>query len=252
MGWYVDGEWAVDNRELSFLKFKEKAFLMTNNIIVRSTQLKIDLSFSVESRKEPAVKSKGKINTTEVLAVGLSNQLYRIKSFDAFVPAIDLHGYALLFFRSQEGYIAYLHQVEEQSLYNLQSAFTIDVGADPRRMCPYEYIGVKTDLTILVDYDSDTMRVNINNKPCIEYKINRRLFPEPKVAFTFSGFSSNLNPIALRVHEVSISKGVLPSSALFEPTFHADVDSFIRNVNKYDPLHGQNASFSNVMLTQVN
>lgn len=251
LGWYVDGEWGVDNKELSFLKFKEKSFLMTNNIMVKSSHIKVDMSFTIEQRREPATKSKGKISTTEVLVVGLSNNLYRIKSFDPFVPIVDMHGYGLLFFKSKEGYIVYLEQFEEQNLYNLQTAFDIEVSADPRRLCTYEYLGVKTDLQILMNFETETIHVMINGHRCIDYKINNRLFTEPKIALTFAGFSSNLNPIQIKMHETSISKGAYASAKDFEQTFHNDVDSFIKTLNKYDPKHGQNASFSNVMLTQV-
>lgn len=247
----MDGEWGVENRELHFLKFREGAFLMTNNILVKSSQVKVDLSFTVETRQEPETKAKPTIHTSEVFIVGLSSQLYRIKTFDKFVPIADMHGYGLIFFKSKGGYMIYLEQFEEQNLYNMQTTFNIEVPKDTRRYCMHEYLNTRNDLKIWMNFETETLHVSINDKKCIEYQINTRLFPEPKVAFTFVGYSSNVSPLQLKINETSIYKGVMPSGKDFEQTFHNDVDTFIKTLDKYDPLHGQNASFSNIMLTQV-
>jgi len=224
---------------------------MTNNIIIKSSQIKIDVNFTVEHQKELNSKATPKILNTEVLAIGLSNQLYRIKTFDPYIPVMDMDGYGLLFFKSSKGYVIYLQKFEEQNLYNLQSAFDIKFKSDSRRFCYHEYLNSKNEVSILMNFETESLHVTVNGKKCIDYKINKRLFPEPKVALTFGGYSSSLSPIQLKMHETSIYKGTSLSSQEFEPTFHNDVDTFIRNVDKYDPLHNQNASFSNVMLTQV-
>lgn len=226
-------------------------FLMTNNILIKSSQIKIDLKFTVETQKEINTKIEPKILNTEVLAIGLSNQLYRIKTFDSYIPIMDMHGYGLLFFKSKKGYVIYLQQFEEQNLYNLQSIFDIKFRNDSNRYCLHEYLDSTNDIGILMNFETDSLHVTVNGKECINYKINRRLFPEPKVALTFGGYSSTLSPIQVKMHEISIYKGSQASAQDFEPTFHNDVDTFIKTLDKYDPLHGQNASFSNLMLTQV-
>lgn len=219
--------------------------------MVKSSQININLSFSVEQQKTSAENPQKRINSSEVLIIGLSNELYRIKTFDQYIPVVDVHGYGLMFFKSNEGYVVYLEHFEEQNLYNLQAVFDENIKEDPRHYCNHDYLDITNDVKIAMNFEAETLHVTINGKSCINYKINKRLFPEPKVALTLAGYSSAVNPIQVTVYEVSMYKTTIPSAIEFASTFHSDMDTFISHVDKYDPLHEQNASFSNIMLTQV-
>lgn len=225
---------------------------MTNNLLVKADEIKFNLNFTVTSNDKPAIRTKGMIDKPEVLVVGLSNNIYRIKTFDQYLPNFDLSGYGILMFKSSEGYIVLLEQFEEQNLFNLKMAFDKTFKYDKRRYCSHNYLDATTNIQVHMNFKTESIHVYVNGESCINYKINTRLFPEPKVALTFAGYSSNISPIQLNVHETSIYKGMLLSQMRNSTeVFHNDVDTFINTLDTYDPLHSKNASFSNIMLVQV-
>lgn len=223
---------------------------MTNNIMVKSGKVRIDLSFSIDKSKY-IPKSKPKTANGEVFAVGLSGSLYRIKTFTEKLPVFDMHGYGLMLFKSKAGYVVYLEQFEEQNLYSLPAIFKTDIKKTPERFCLYDYIDKKTEMRIIMDFEAETLRVDVNGNKCIEYRIDTRFFPEPKMAFTLAGYSSKSSLVQMQLHETSIYKSTITAAKEFDSVFHNDVDTFMNHIEMYDPLHSKNASFSNVILTQV-
>lgn len=219
--------------------------------MVKSSHIDISMNFKVEKQKNETAGRNPRIRFPEAFAIGLSNHLYRIQAFHESIPVFDLRGYGIVFFKSEEGYIVHLKQFEDQTLYNLPAIYEANYKRDPRLYCKHDYTAASNDVQISLNFETENLHIYINGKSCIEYKINQRLFPEPKVALSFVGYSGELSPIQIRMNEVSIYKGKRVSAQELEPVFHNDVDTFIHNLDKYDPLHGSNASFSNIMLTQV-
>lgn len=224
---------------------------MTNNLMLKGAQINITLNITVRQAPKAAKSATTRPIGSEVLVLSLSNNLYRIKTFNSSVPVFDLHGYGLMFFKSAEGYVAYLEQFEEQNLFDLQTVPSLNYKADARRFCHYDYMDSDTEVKVEMNFETEAFHIRLNGKDCINYKVNTRLFTEPKVAVTFGGFSKGANPISVRLNEVSLYKSKNPSAQEFQKTFHNDVDTFINALDWHDPLHSLNASFSNILLTQV-
>lgn len=248
LGWYVDGEWTVQNKELVFLNFKGKSALMTNNLIVRGNELQFKIEFTVKQDMSEATKITSPVQNTEVLVMEFGNRMYDIKGFDASATIADLNGYALFFFRKDGKSLVVLHPIFEPNQYNLQLVFDINYQDDKSKYCEYDYLNVKTQLRVFFNFQRSAFQVFINEQMCMQYHVDERLFPTPKATFSFVGYSSKASPIQFTMDRLEIAK--VPQLLGSAKPFHADTESIMRNIQTYDKNHSESTSLSNVLLIQ--
>lgn len=79
MGWYVDGEWNIHNKELNFLNFKEKAFLLSNNLKIHSAKIFFNFQFSIKRDLTAFRNKRTLIEYDEVFVFNFSPSLYPIR-----------------------------------------------------------------------------------------------------------------------------------------------------------------------------
>lgn len=248
LGWYVDGEWKVDNKELCFLNFTGKSSLITNNLVVKGNDLQFAVSFEVQQDMSVSKSIESPISNTEVIVFDFSNRIYDIKVFESEGTIADLSGYSLFFFRRKGKQIVYLKQMFDQNSYNLQMIFDEVDKINPSLYCKYEYLNNKTDLNVTFDFEQNLFQVKLNESPCISFRIDERLFPTPKATMSILGYSSSLSPIKILIKKIAIAKTA--SQNLNDKPFHSDMESLLKHVNTYDNLYQTGGSLTNVMQVQ--
>ncbi len=248
LGWYVDGEWSIKDKTLNFLDFKEKSFLLTNNLIMKSNKILFEMEIKVEHDLTQFKNKKPMMDTNEVLVMSLSPHIYPVKNFATFSPLSFISGYCLFLFQKEDKAVLFLDEVERGLGYDMRMIYDYNYTYDKRKYCELDYRNKTLNFKILFNFDSGNFKVSINNKACIRYKINQRIFNENKVGFTFTGFSSGISPISVYLKNVSVKKNVL-----YKPVnaFHSTVYSFQSSLRDYDQDHQNEASLSNIMLMQA-
>lgn len=248
LGWYVDGEWNVDNREIVFLNYRGKSALITNNLVIRGSFLQFHLEFMVKQDMGQAGSITSVIDKPEVIVIQLSQRIYDIKSFDQFGTVADLSGYSVFFYRKNGKSIARLKALHEQGNYNLQLIHEEPEETDSRLFCEHNYLNASTDMKVFFDFTASTFHVFLNGKNCISYRIDERFFMNPKATLTMVGYSSKVSPIKLSLQKLRIGK--VPFVSRDSKPFHADSESILSHVEAYDSLHMSSSSLTNVMLIQ--
>ena len=249
MGWYVDGEWSVQNSEISFLNFRAKSALITNNLVVKSPRIDFYFNFTTFHNPSRTSEINSLITQKEVFAFTFASEPYNIKRFDQYATFSDMQGLGLFFFRPSETGVVYLKEFSEPGPYNMQLIYSENYGFDKRMFCEYDYLNTTTFLKASLDFARGTIEIFINQKPCVTYRLPERIFPTNKATVSMVGYSSKGAPVMLKMNELSVYKEsmVMPS---MDP-FHANINSLISHLYKYDPYHVHNASLSNVMVIEV-
>lgn len=248
LGWYVDGAWVVEDHHLSLLNFENKSVLMTNNLVVKGSQLHFAINFRAELDPKRKSAKSSEVESAEVIAFDFSNRLYDIRTFDEQGTVADLGGYSLFFMRRGEKQIVLLKAMIDQGLYNLQMAFDESVSKDSPFVCAYDYINSDTQLDVFFNFPGNLFRVLINGKACITYSIEEQLFPEPKATLNLLAYGSAIAPLNIKIKSIEISK--VPLMDPNAKSFHSDAESLLHHINEHDPLYAQSASLTNIMLLQ--
>ncbi len=248
LGWYVDGEWQVQEKQLSFMNYNPGLFLLTNNLRIGSSKIFYDLSLSM-NHSNP--NSGGEVGEqSEVLAFSISNDLYPIQSFNKNSRELSLSGYTVFVYRKREKFLFFLKIFQRQVLYNLGSIRTEDFTKDGRMFCEYDYLDKDTSLKFLMDFEAGNFHVFINDHVCISYGIDKNVFGEDedtkRTVLTVGGFSSNASPIRLDLKSLSIYKLIVKNANYLK--FHDDVSKFSSAMEFYDDRAKENKSLSNIML----
>ena len=249
LGWYVDGEWEVKDKQISFMNYKEKSFLITNNLILKSSKVYFKLNITVVQDFDKSKKSQNGINSDEVMVFSLSPNLYPIKTFDQFSTKMYLDGYCVFMFRQNGKSYLFLDQVQDYANYDLQLIFNTNLH-DDRTYCEIDYLNKDSQINFFLDFDTGNFHVFFNDKNCISYRINQRLFYENKAALTITGYSSQRSPVQMKLNELSVFKQVYIDNSRDKESFHSSIDSFSASMDKYNPLHKNTTSLSNILLIQ--
>lgn len=250
MGWYVDGEWSVQNSRLSFLNFKKKSSLITNNLIIKAPRVEFIYNFKVEHKQDTDL-NEGDISGKEILVLQISPEIYDISTFDDKQSIMHSHGIALFFFRDSNG--AGIIQYKEFSIngmYNVREVYTEDFGTDNRLKCAYNYLNVNTRLNITMNFQTSTIHVVVNGLNCIEYRISQEIFSQNRATTGLFGFSTSTSLINLIVEEISIYKMVSILTTQ-DASFTSNANEMFASIRNFDKTHFQNASLSNILLINV-
>ena len=249
LGWYVDGSWSVDDKELNFLNYNENNFIMTNNIFLKSPKISYFINFTVNQDFEKwDIQQKKLLNNPEVLVFLLSSKLYDIKNFDETRTTATLKGLGIFLFKAGDGYTLLAQPFYTNMLYDFQAIYRKVNNYNRNYSCKIDYMNKKTKLQFNVDFEKNNIEIITNERKCLDFPITNQLLEQNKVGFTFTGYSSNLSPIKVNLHEFSAVKLIKPDP--LEKTFHSEVRTFVNALNKHDPLFNKNSSMSNVMLIE--
>lgn len=251
MGWYVDGEWKVEGGVLSFLQFKDKSGLATNNLVMKSSRIEFFWNFRVDYQAPNPPKSNPRIPENEVLAWSISPEIYDIKSFDSQQTVMHANGLVIFMYRAKDGRsVISLKEFPTPVMYNLREIFLWNVAVDGRTTCLHTYLNQNTQFNFTMDFEMATMKLYVNGNPCLETKIPQNIFPVRRATTTFFGYSSENAPISIKFEEISIYKAVNLLTSR-DAAFTNSVHGLIQTVKSYDPMHFKNASLSNIMLLDV-
>lgn len=251
LGWYVDGEWKVENGMITFLEFKERSGLATNNLVMKSPRIEFIFDFKVDFQPKTQGTANPRIQETEVIVFSISPEIYDIKSFDAQQTVMHAYGLTLFMFRAKDGKsVLFVREFNTPTMYNTREIFQEYEKETNKPGCDIDYLNKNVFLNVTMDFDSATLRVSVNDKSCVDHKISNTVFPQQRATTTFFAYSSEKGPIRVTFSEVSIYKAVSLLSSQ-QAALTASVHGLVQQVNKYDPLHFKNASLSNILLMDV-
>jgi hypothetical protein len=222
---------------------------MTNNLILKSSKLFFQIKLNVvQDFTKFTGTEKIPFNNDEVIVFSLSPNLYPIKTFDQFSSGNYLDGFSVFMFRKDNKSYLFLDQMEKYSNFDLQMIFTKNMY-DNRTYCEIDYLNVDSiSLKFFLDFSTGNFHVYYNDKNCINYRINQRLFYENKAALTITGYSSQKSPVQFTMSELSIFKEIYTDQQ--QESFHSSITSFNAAMEKYNPLHQNNTSITNLLLIQ--
>lgn len=222
---------------------------MTNNIFLKSPKVSYFLNFTVNQDFEKWDVQKMKLlQNSEVLIFLLSSNLYDIKNFDESKTTGTFKGLGIFLFKAEDGYILLTEAFYTNMLYDYQSIFKKASDYSKNFSCKLNYINQNTKLQFNVDFEKNNIEIIANEKKCVDFPITNDLLNKNTVGFTFTGYSSNLSPIKIKLHEFSAIKLIKPDS--LDKIFHSEVRTFINALNKHDPLFQNESSMSNIMLIE--
>lgn len=113
----------------------------------------------------------------------------------------------------------------------------------------HNYRNTTTSLNVTLDFVTNTLSVNVNNNPCIEFSLSSSVFAMPKATVSLLGYCTKDNPITMTLNELSIYKQDYIKQ--LEEPFHANINTLLSSIQLFDPYHFQNQSISNILLINV-
>lgn len=251
MGWYVDGEWKVENTMLTFLQFKDRSGLATNNLVMKSVRIEFIWDFILDHRPPATPIAAPRIKEKEVLAWSVSPEIYDIKTFDGNLTTMHVNGIVLFVFRGPDGKgVVKVKQFPTPTMYDAREIHTEPVTLDKVNACQIDYINKRVNFNVTMEFEQATLILTVNDVICLEHKIPEAIFPTHRATTSFFGYSTENDPVCIRFQEISIYKEVnmmVPSEGAFTGSVHG----LIQMVRKLDPEHFRNASLSNIMLMDV-
>lgn len=243
----MDGEWAVTDHDLTFLSYKPTAFLLTNNLVMRSSRCEffLDLRLTLDAK---AVK--GTSDRKEVLVLGVSPSVYDINGFQPDAPLVTLIGVNFFFFRDGEDkgvVVAKEYPVHTQ--VDLRTMFSEDFRENPRAFCEFQMTGKDAKVNATIDFEMGSVYLTLDDKECVIMRAGRDVFPEDKATMYLTGAAREEALASLAVREARVSKYVEllgPTDRFTDGTHH-----MVSSLVKHDPNYYANASLSNLMLMNV-
>ncbi len=247
----MDGEWKVDNTVLTFLQFKDRSGLATNNLVMKSSRIEFVWDFKLDYEPPKTPTPDPRIKEREVLAWSVSPEIYDIKSYDGNQTIMHVNGIVLFLIRDADGKgRVQVKSFQTPSMYDVREVFTEKVAIDGVNACPLDYLNKRIVFNITLDFESATLILTTNDAVCLRHKISEATFPSRRATTTFFGYSTQNDPVCIRFHEISIYKAV-NLLTINDAAFTGSVHGLINSVRKMDPDHFKNASLSNIMLMDV-
>lgn len=251
LGWYVDGEWKVENTVLTFLQFKDRSGLATNNLVMKSPRIEFVWDFKLDHQPPKAPVATPRVKEREVLAWSVSPEIYDIKTFDGNQTIMHVNGIVLFVVRDDQGKgQVVVKSFATPTIYDVREIFTEKVAIDGINACPLDYLNKRIVFNITLDFESATMILTANDAVCLRHKITEAVFPHRRATTSFFGYSTQNDPVCIRFHEISIYKAV-SLLTVNDAAFTGSVHGLINSVRRMDPDHFKNASLSNIMLMDV-
>lgn len=247
----MDGEWKVENGMLTFLQFKDKSCLATNNLVMKSPRVEFFYDFRVEHQRPATPVAAPRVKEAEVLVWAVAPEIYDIKSFDAAQTVMNVWGLALFLYTTPTGQgVLHVREFPTPSLFNVREVFSLNAAFPNHTNCLVDYRNKDVRLNMTMDFAAATLRVSVNGAACLEHRISQQIFPVQRATSSFFGYSTENDQICARFREISTYKEVALLTAP-EAAFSSSVNQLVQTVRVLDPLHFKNASLSNIMLLDV-
>jgi hypothetical protein len=164
---------------------------------------------------------------------------------------MHVSGFVLFLFRNaNDKQTIYLKQFETPTLFDVREVLGSDAKEEEAMKCQHDYLNSTTHLNMTMKFESATLEVTVNGKPCLQYKILETVFGTAKATTAFFGYSSEQAPLSIRVNEISIYK-MSRLMSKDELHFVGSVAGLMNSIQSYDQAHFQNASLSNLLLADV-
>lgn len=236
---------------LTFLQFKDRSGLATNNLVMKSSRIEFVWDFKVDHKPPASPKATPRVDQREVLAFAVSPEIYDIRSFGTNQTVMHANGMVLFLFRGPDGQgVVQAREFPTPQTFDVREVHTAPVTLDKIRGCQLNYLNKQTVLNITMDFEAATLTLTADGETCLVHRISEATFPSRRATTTFFGYSTENDPICVRFQEISVSKAVNLLTAP-EAAFTGSVSGLISSVRRMDPEHFRNASLSNIMLMDV-
>lgn len=219
--------------------------------MINSKRIKFTFKFSVEDVELPEKTKAYKRRTkTESFAFVFGPRLYDINTYNKPSTVMDAMGVGLMFKREKKTKrgVVFLKEFHTTSgLYNLQALHREKYRA--KYSCDVDYMNKTTNLTVDFNFKSGMAGVYINNDLCFNYIINREVFPEEKLSYSFFGYSIKKKAVKIAFEDILVRKLIDKSlSKKKKSSFHASPKNVIDHIQNYDGFFMKNASLTNVVM----
>lgn len=230
MGYFVDGNWVVDeDGKLCFFKDKNTTGIITNTLMINSSVSEFRFKFKIDKTELPEKTKLYKRRTTaEALVFLFGNRHYDVNTFSPSSTVMDAMGIGLVFIRptGKEKQLVYLKEYHTSSnLVNLQGAYKDKYYK--KYSCEIEYMNKDIDLKANFDFNENLANFYINNELCFSYVINRNVFIEEKISYSFFGYAQAKDPIKIAFDEISVKKMMARGVKKQKDNFHSSPQNVI-------------------------
>lgn len=197
--------------------------------MINSRRIKFTFKFKVEPIKmKKGVKKYKRRTTAETLIFLLGPRLYDINTFNAPSTVMDSMGIGLVFMRPKDNnkgkvYLKEYHTSNE--LYNLQAAYNEKYFT--KYICDFQYLNKDVSLNIDFNFKTGTASFYLNDKLCFDYVINRNVFVEEKLSYTFYGYSVSKDPVSIAFKDIMVRKLMEKGLKRRKDSFHSSAKSVI-------------------------
>ena len=219
--------------------------------MINSRRIKFTFKFLVKDIELPP-KTKAYKRRTRYESFGFifGPRLYDINTYNKPSTVLDAMGVGLLLRRdksSKKG-VMFLKEFHTTSgLYNMQAAHRETF--ETRYSCDVDYMNRSTAMTVDFNFKSGMAQVFVNNELCFNYIINREVFPEEKLSYSFFGYSVAKRPVKVAFEDILVRKLVEKGlSKKKKLSFHASPKNVIDHIQNYDGFFMKNSSLTNVVM----
>lgn len=234
LGYFVDGGWVLDeNSKLCFFKDSNQTGIITNTLMVNSSHSEFNFKFNIETTELPEKSKKYKRRTSaEAFVFLFGPRLYDVNTFSKSSTVMDAMGVGLVFTRpkAKDKQLVFLKEYHTSSnLINIQSSYKEKYFK--KYSCEVDYMNKTTKLKVDFDFTQGLATFYINDQLCFSYVLNRDVFVEEKISYTFFGYSQAKNPVKIAFDDIMVRKLMAKGSKRAKNTFHSSPKTVIEVLN---------------------
>lgn len=219
--------------------------------MINSRRIKFSFKFFVENAELPKKTKTYKRRTrAEAFSFVFGPRLYDINTFNKPSTVLDAMGVGVVFTRnpksnSQRMFLKEFHTTS--GLYNLQASYR--ENPERKYSCEVSYMNKSTTLTVDFNFKTGMAAFSVDNVLCFNYIINRGVFPEEKLSYSFFGYSVGKKNIKVAFEDILVRKLVEKGlKKRKSSSFHASPKNVIDHIQNYDGYFMKNSSITNVVM----
>lgn len=219
--------------------------------MINSRRIKFSFKFFTEKTTLPEKTKIYKRRTrSEAFSFIFGPRLYDINTFNKPSTVLDAMGVGVIFKRdsksgAQKMFLKEFHTTS--GLYNLQGAYR--EKPQKKYSCDIKYMDKSTTLTVDFNFKTGMAAFSVDNLLCFNYIINRGVFPEEKLSFSFFGYAVGKNNVKVAFEDILVRKLVEKGlKKKKSSSFHASPKTVIDHIQNYDGYFMKNSSLTNVVM----
>lgn len=197
--------------------------------MVNSSRSEFNFKFSVQENKLPEkAKIYKKRTSGETFVFLFGPRLYDVNTFSKTSTVMDAMGIGLVFTRpkSKDKQLVFLKEYHTSSnLVNIQSSYKEKYYK--KYSCEIEYLNKNIKLKADFDFAQNLASFYIDEKLCFSYIINRNVFVEEKISYTFFGYSQSKNPVKISFDDIMVRKLMVKGAKRAKDSFHSSPKNVI-------------------------